>query len=128
MLHNVYAGLVAQSGWAADSFTNPDSSSGNVVFLRNFMDALLIQPCNPTFVQARDAWVQADINRYGGAHQCTILKEFASRGLGVNAANFVNDFSVPDICGGTPSTTSAAEAPTSSSPPPTELADLFKGI
>ncbi|KAG8806109.1 hypothetical protein FRC19_007461 [Serendipita sp. 401] len=136
--------MFSTSGWAADSFTNPDSSSGNVVFLRNFMDgelptalymtepepvlALLIQPCNPTFVQARDAWVQADINRYGGAHQCTILKEFASRGLGVNAANFVNDFSVPDICGGTPSTTSAVEEPTSSSPPPTGLANLFKGI
>ncbi|KAG8801703.1 hypothetical protein FRC18_007731 [Serendipita sp. 400] len=62
------------------------------------MDGLLIQPCNPTFVQARDAWVQADINRYQGAHRCVILKEFASRGLGVNAANFVDDFSVPEEC------------------------------
>ncbi|KAG8812899.1 hypothetical protein FRC17_001764 [Serendipita sp. 399] len=143
MLHNVYAGLVAQSGWASDSFTNPDSSSGNVVFLRNFMDGLLLQPCNPTFVQARDAWIQgtsllvsilfsadrfrlslrhlADINRYGGAHQCTIWNAFASRGLGVAAANFVNDFNLPEICGGTPSSQPAAEEPTGSIPDPTEL-------
>ncbi|KAG8810492.1 hypothetical protein FRC17_002917 [Serendipita sp. 399] len=121
MLHNVYAGLVAQSGWASDSFTNPDSSSGNVVFLRNFMDGLLLQPCNPTFVQARDAWIQADINRYGGAHQCTIWNAFASRGLGVAAANFVNDFNLPEVCGGTPPSQPAAEEPTGSIPDPTEL-------
>ncbi|KAG8780682.1 hypothetical protein FRC15_009341 [Serendipita sp. 397] len=48
MLHNVYAALVKGYGWTADSFTNPDCSSGNVVFLRLFFDALLIQPCNPT--------------------------------------------------------------------------------
>ncbi|KAG8851100.1 hypothetical protein FRB91_008425 [Serendipita sp. 411] len=98
MLHNVYAGLVNQSGWAADSFTNPDSSSGNVVFLRNFIDGLLLQPCNPTFVQARDAYIQADFNRYQGIHRCGILKAFASRGLGVNATSFVDDFSVPEEC------------------------------
>ncbi|KAG8808674.1 hypothetical protein FRC17_003827 [Serendipita sp. 399] len=98
MLHNVYAGLVEQSGWAADSFTNSNSTSGNVVFLRNFMDGLLLQPCNPTFVQARDAWIQADVNRYNGVHRCTIWKAFASRGLGVNAASYVDDFGVPEDC------------------------------
>ncbi|KAG8831426.1 hypothetical protein FRC17_003162, partial [Serendipita sp. 399] len=37
-LHNVYSALVKGYGWAADSFTNPNSSSGNVVFLRLFFD------------------------------------------------------------------------------------------
>ncbi|KIM34310.1 hypothetical protein M408DRAFT_93800 [Serendipita vermifera MAFF 305830] len=109
MLHNVYAELVSQFGWAADSKTNPDSSSGNVVFLRVFYDALLLQPCNPTLPTARDAWIQADQNRYNGAHVCAIWKAFASRGLGPNAANYVDDTKVPSTCsGGSASTTTTA--------------------
>jgi len=49
-------------------------------------------------VNARSAWIQADVNRYGGANKCVLWKAFASRGLGVNAANFVNDFTVPAGC------------------------------
>ncbi|KAG8771054.1 hypothetical protein FRC15_003655, partial [Serendipita sp. 397] len=98
MLHNVYAALVKGYGWAADSFTNPDSSSGNVVFLRLFFDALLLQPCNPTMLHARDTWIQADVNRYNGAHKCALWKSFASRGLGVNAANYVDSTTVPSGC------------------------------
>ncbi|KAF8877846.1 metallo proteinase 10 [Gymnopilus junonius] len=58
---------------------------GNIVFMHLFIDALSVQPCNPTFVQARDAWIQADQNRYNGTNRCTIFKAFASRGLGINA-------------------------------------------
>ena len=39
------------SGWASDSFTNADTGSGNVVYLRVFYAALLLQPCNPTSEQ-----------------------------------------------------------------------------
>ncbi|RPD58604.1 hypothetical protein L226DRAFT_614631 [Lentinus tigrinus ALCF2SS1-7] len=58
------------------------------------------RPSSPTmtFVNARDAWVQADVNRYGGANKCTLWKAFANRGLGVNAANYVDDDGVPDDC------------------------------
>ncbi|KAG8820079.1 hypothetical protein FRC19_009171 [Serendipita sp. 401] len=98
MLHNVYAALVKGYGWTADSFTNPDCSSGNVVFLRLFFDALLIQPCNPTMSQARDAWIQADVNRYNGIHKCALWKSFASRGLGVNATNYVDSTTLPSAC------------------------------
>lgn len=98
MLHNVYANLVSAYGWASDARTNPDSGKGNAVFLRVFYDALLLQPCNPTLVQARAAWIQADQNRYGGIHVCTIWKGFASRGLGVNAANYNDDNTVPTTC------------------------------
>lgn len=48
MLHNVYAALVDARGFAEDKLTNPDSTAGNVVFMRLFIDALSIQPCNPT--------------------------------------------------------------------------------
>lgn len=49
-------------------------------------------------VNARDAWIQADANRYGGANKCILWRAFASRGLGVNAKNFVDDSSVPAGC------------------------------
>ncbi|KAL0571885.1 hypothetical protein V5O48_010075 [Marasmius crinis-equi] len=98
MLHNVHAALLEAHGYSDTAFTNPDGSEGNVVFLHLFIDALPIQPWNPTFLQARDAWIQADENRYGGSHKCLLWKAFASRGLGVNAANFMDGEGVPEEC------------------------------
>ncbi|KAF9460273.1 Fungalysin metallopeptidase-domain-containing protein [Collybia nuda] len=99
MLHNVYAALVAERGFSKTALTNPDTTEGNVVYMHLFMDALLLQPCNPTFVSARDAWIQADENRYNGANKCTLFKAFASRGLGLNAAdNFVDNEDIPLGC------------------------------
>lgn len=99
MLHNVYAALVEERGYSTLAMTNPDGQEGNIVWMHLFMDALPIQPCNPTFVAARDAWIQADQNRYNGIHRCTLYSAFASRGLGLNAQdNFVDDQSVPDDC------------------------------
>ncbi|GLB39393.1 putative peptidase M36 family protein [Lyophyllum shimeji] len=120
MLHNVYAALVAARGFSTTALTNPDTSEGNVVFMHLFLDALLLQPCNPTceclaalvivlahllkvvkstVVSARDAWIQADQNRYGGANKCTVYKAFASRGLGYNAKpDFVDNTDLPPGC------------------------------
>jgi len=98
MLHNVYAALVAAHGWSATSRTNPNGTEGNIVHLHLFIDALLLQPCNPSFLDARDAWIQADANRFNGANFCTLWTAFASRGLGVNARNHRNDFTVPAGC------------------------------
>ncbi|KAF8156582.1 Fungalysin metallopeptidase-domain-containing protein [Crassisporium funariophilum] len=98
MLHNVYANLVEALGWSATARTDPNGSQGNIVFLHLFVDALPIQPCNPTFVNARDAWIQADANRYNSAHTCILWKAFASRGLGMSAAGHADDFTVPASC------------------------------
>ena len=48
MLHNVYAALVGEYGWEASFRTSADSEAGNVVFMHLFIDALALQPCNPT--------------------------------------------------------------------------------
>lgn len=48
MLHNVYAALVSARGFSAEALTNPDTTEGNVVFMHLFLDALPLQPCNPT--------------------------------------------------------------------------------
>ncbi|KAH9174149.1 Fungalysin metallopeptidase-domain-containing protein [Lactarius sanguifluus] len=120
-LHNVYASLVVTKGWSKNALTDPTTNEGNVVWLHLFMDALLLQPCNPTcedlsfgpysvalsrmdtdtewtVLNARDAWIQADANRYGGAHTCLLWAAFAGRGFGVNATNFVDDISYPPDC------------------------------
>jgi len=98
ILHNVYAGLVTANGFSTTARTDPSGTTGNVVFLHLFLDALALQPCNPTFLTARTAWIQADTNRFSGANKCTLWRAFASRGLGVNAANHNDDSTVPAGC------------------------------
>ncbi|TCD65526.1 hypothetical protein EIP91_002534 [Steccherinum ochraceum] len=100
LLHNVYAALVGAHGFSTTAHTDASGSEGNIVYYHLFIDALPLQPCNPTFVTARDAWIQADVNRYGGANKCLLWKTFASRGLGVNAKSGVykDDSTVPDGC------------------------------
>jgi hypothetical protein len=60
--------------------------------LQLFVEGMKIQPCNPTFLQARDAILQADRNIYNGALRCYILRGFAKRGLGTNAERKGNTF------------------------------------
>ncbi|KAJ6632604.1 Fungalysin metallopeptidase-domain-containing protein [Mycena sp. CBHHK59/15] len=98
MLHNVHAALVSAHGFSKTARTDPTGSQGNVVFLHLFIDALALQPCQPDFLQARDAIIQADQNRYGGANKCLLWKAFASRGLGVGAVDYTDNFGVPKGC------------------------------
>ncbi|KAF9261300.1 hypothetical protein L218DRAFT_946124 [Marasmius fiardii PR-910] len=98
ILHNVYASLVSARGFSTTAKTSASGTSGNVVFLQILVDALALQPCNPTLPTARDAIIQADANRYAGANRCTLWRAFASRGLGVGAANYVDSTSVPSGC------------------------------
>lgn len=48
MLHNVYASLIGAHSWSSTERTNPSGTEGNIVFLHLFIDALPLQPCNPT--------------------------------------------------------------------------------
>ncbi|KXN84354.1 Extracellular metalloproteinase NpI [Leucoagaricus sp. SymC.cos] len=83
----------------ANALTQPDGIEGNVVFMHNMIDALLLQPCNPTMLQARDAILQADVVRFNGANQCTMWKAFARKGMGVDAGEqFTDGFAVPPEC------------------------------
>ncbi|KAK0437435.1 metalloprotease [Desarmillaria tabescens] len=99
MLHNVYAVLVEAHGWSATAMDDASGSEGNVVYLH--LSSMHL-PCSlailPVIVNARDAWIQADVNGYNGANSCILWNAFASRGLGMNAANYVDDETVPDGC------------------------------
>jgi Ca2+-binding RTX toxin-like protein len=62
-----------------------NGTGGNNLALQLVMDGLKLQPANPTFTQARDAILQADMINNGGANQRAIYTAFARRGLGFSA-------------------------------------------
>ncbi|KAJ6579478.1 metalloprotease [Mycena vulgaris] len=98
ILHNMLATLVDAHGFSKTARTNAYGTEGNVVFMHLFIDALALQPCQPDFIQGRDAIILADHNRYSGTNRCLLWKVFASRGLGVAAVDHTDDFTVPDGC------------------------------
>lgn len=72
------------TGWSP----NPGpANAGNKLTLRLVMDALKLQPANPSFTQARDAIIAADIALNGGNDLFEIWSAFARRGLGQGASS-----------------------------------------
>ncbi|KAG8975415.1 Fungalysin/Thermolysin Extracellular metalloproteinase 5 [Tulasnella sp. 425] len=74
--------------------------------------SLALLPCNPTFIMARDALVQAEQVVLGGKYACVMWKGFAGKGLGINAQAAAertwtpwgggkrkDGFDVPEECG-----------------------------
>ncbi len=82
---------------------NADGTAGNQVMLKLVLAGMKLQPCNPGFVDGRDAILAADQLLYGGMHTDVLWAAFARRGLGLNAdqgsSNSNNDntedFTVP---------------------------------
>ncbi len=62
-----------------------NGTGGNNIALDIVTEALKLQSCDPGFVDARDAILQADQNINGGANECLIWEAFARRGLGDSA-------------------------------------------
>ncbi|ORE07716.1 hypothetical protein BCV72DRAFT_102182 [Rhizopus microsporus var. microsporus] len=105
MLYEVYWNLVDLLGFTPDWFppapedtfkTAMDSddlqkvrdhitSYGNTLAVQLVIDGLKLQPCSPTFVDARDAILQAEQQLTQGKYYCDIYRAFAKRGLGVGA-------------------------------------------
>ncbi|MEJ5103532.1 T9SS-dependent M36 family metallopeptidase [Chryseobacterium sp. MYb328] len=84
MLWDLNWKYVEKYGYSSNVLDNPNSGSAKILQL--VMDALKLQPCNPTFAQGRDAILAADQASNNGENKCMIWKTFAKRGLGVNAA------------------------------------------
>lgn len=59
---------------------------GNIAALKLVNEGLRLQPCSPSFVDARDAILNADQMLFGGRYRCAISKAFSRRGLGLNAS------------------------------------------
>jgi len=82
MIWDLYWAFSDEFGWDPDLYYG---TGGNNMAIQLVMDGLKLQPCNPGFVDARDAILQADQINNGGANQCLIWSVFARRGLGWDA-------------------------------------------
>jgi hypothetical protein len=88
------ANLINKYGW----------ETGNQLILQLVTDGMNLSPPNPTFLQARDAIIQADVVDTGGANRKELWTAFAKRGMGISATVPANSttvgvhesFDVPD--------------------------------
>ncbi|WP_449399608.1 M36 family metallopeptidase [Chryseobacterium wanjuense] len=104
MLWDLHWQYVAKYGYASDVTSNTTNGSSRVLQL--VTDALKLQACSPTFIDGRNAILQAELATTGGVDKCMIWRTFAKRGLGVNASagsktninDQVQDFTVPAEC------------------------------
>jgi extracellular elastinolytic metalloproteinase len=106
-LNEMYWNLVDLLGYDCDWY-NAKLLKGNIVALNLIIGGMKRQPCNPNFLQARDAIIQAGTELYLGKYNCQIWQAFAKRGLGLNALSIekaflmnkpaVNSHAVPKNC------------------------------
>ena len=82
LMINGDGGNLAGQGYDSDIY---NGTGGNNITLRLVMDALKLQPANPTFLDHRDAVLLADTNLTGGANHFAIWSAFARRGMGYSA-------------------------------------------
>ncbi|KAF2679942.1 extracellular metallo proteinase MEP [Lentithecium fluviatile CBS 122367] len=106
MLYEVLWNLIEKHGkndaGVPDFDANGVPTDGKYLTMKLVLDGLALQPCNPTFVSAREAILDADKALTGGENQCEIWKGFAKRGLGTgavyNSRARTNSFDVPEEC------------------------------
>ena len=78
----------------ADGLRPAQACPGNRRWIQIMFDAYLLMPVGPSFLDARDAYLAADVLRFGGANQDLLWLGFARRGFGHNAT--VVDRNDPD--------------------------------
>jgi len=66
------------------------ATDGGRLMLQLVIDGMKLSPVDPTFTQARDAIIQADLVNNGGANKTELWTGFAKRGLGFSAASGSN--------------------------------------
>ncbi len=82
MLYDLYWNLIDKYGYDSNLYSG---TGGNNRALQLVIDGLKLQPCNPGFVDARDAILAADKMNNNGADSAIIWSTFARRGLGYSA-------------------------------------------
>lgn len=92
--------IINQTGVINPNLFDANAEGGNTIALKLVMEGMKLQPCNPGFISARDAILQADQILYNGAYSCSIKEAFRRRGMGAHASegssDNVND-QVPDF-------------------------------
>ena len=92
MLNEVYVNMVERYGFASN-WTDRSRTAGNIVTMKVIFKGLMLQPCNPTFLSARDAIIRADKVDYDGMYKCQIWSGFAKRGI----VNLIQDWVIRQI-------------------------------
>lgn len=106
MIWDLSWALIDQYGYDPDVY---NGTGGNNIAMQLVIDGCKLQPCNPGFIDGRDAILLADQVNYGGANECLIWEVFARRGLGFSAdqgsSNSTTDgteaFDLPPVCSNT---------------------------
>ncbi|KAJ2910287.1 hypothetical protein GGI21_001021 [Coemansia aciculifera] len=93
---------LADANGIADDLLAHDLAKGTSLMLQVLLDAMKLQPCNPSLIDARNAIVQAERNLTGAKNYCALWRAFAKRGLGTGAKfdghKRTEDFGLPDAC------------------------------
>ncbi|KAI8805504.1 Fungalysin metallopeptidase-domain-containing protein [Cladochytrium replicatum] len=85
----------------AQIIANHNGGTGNTDLIKILIQSFKMQPCNPTFLQAKQAMLDAEALLFGGMYACAIHAGFAKRGMGRYASVIkINDFNLPVQCGG----------------------------
>jgi extracellular elastinolytic metalloproteinase len=71
----------------ADGRLPPNLCPGNRRWIQIVYDAMLLMPPDTSMLEARDAYLAADVMRFGGANQAELWLAFAKRGFGQNATS-----------------------------------------
>lgn len=86
MLWDMTWEIIMEDQTIVSDIYNTGNMVGNVAALKLVSEGLKLQPCSPSFVDARDAILNADQAFFGGKYQCAIGRAFSRRGLGLNAS------------------------------------------
>ena len=100
MIWDMYWAFVDRYGWDPDVI---HGTGGNNMAIKLVMEGMKIQPCQPGFVDGRDAILTADEMLHGGNNLDIIWKVFARRGLGLHAqqgdpdliGDAIEDYAIP---------------------------------
>ena len=108
-LWELRANLITKYGW----------TNGNKLALQLVTDGMNLSPANPTFLQARDAIIQADLIDNSGVNRIDLWAAFAKRGMGASATSPASSttvglheaFDLPDDLSVTPNDGFTASGP-----------------
>ena len=100
---DMYWALIDKYGYDADIY---NGTGGNNRALQLVMDGMKLQPCNPGFIDGRDAILLANVINNNGEDTCLIQTVFARRGFGylatqgtsANASDGVENFEPRPVC------------------------------
>ncbi|MEM7036859.1 MAG: M36 family metallopeptidase, partial [Bacteroidota bacterium] len=96
MLWEITWALIDYQGFDPDWYAG---SGGNNIAMELVFESQKIHPCNASFIESRNAVLQADSVLFNGMYSCLLWQAFAKRGMGFSAtAAYLDAFDMPSTC------------------------------